>query len=176
MKKRSRFSVSLSLLGLLALAGGCSEMSRAKLTKNTAGEPTIFEGTWASVCYPFELEGTTYLAMETVVFSGNSASSVVRKYEALTDSESQCGGEGLADVRQTSGTFSILDKHVSAGGKDLIGVESTFTRSLSPDTESVGVTYAARRYFHIGLDRMYVANDRKDDKLEIEPEHYWVRQ
>ena len=114
--------------------------------------------------------------MEEVVFSGNSANSVVRKYEALADSESQCGGEGLADVQKTSGTFSILNEHVSAGGKDLIGVESTFTRSLSHDTESVGVTYATRRYFHVQGDMMYVANDREDDKLKIESEHYWVRQ
>jgi hypothetical protein len=114
--------------------------------------------------------------MEEVVFSGNSANSVVRKYEALADSESQCGGEGLADVQKTSVTFSILNEHVSAGGKDLIGVESTFTRSLSHDTESVGVTYATRRYFHVQGDMMYVANDREDDKLKIESEHYWVRQ
>ena len=176
MKKRTRFSVSFSLLGLLALAGGCSQMSRVDFTKNDTSDPTILEGTWVSVCYPVALDGTSYSAMEEVVFSGNSANSVVRKYEALADSESQCGGEGLADVQKTSVTFSILNEHVSAGGKDLIGVESTFTRSLSHDTESVGVTYATRRYFHVQGDMMYVANDREDDKLKIESEHYWVRQ
>jgi len=176
MTKRVRFSVSFSLLGLLALASGCSEMSRVDFTKNSSVEPTILEGAWVSVCYPVELEGTTYSAMETVVFRGNSANSVVRKYEDSAELAADCSGEGIEDVRQTSGTFSILDEHVSAGGKDLIGVESTFTRSLSHDTESVGVTYATRRYFHIELDRMYVVNDREDDKLKIESEHYWVRQ
>ena len=101
---------------------------------------------------------------------------VVRKYEALVDSESQCGGEGLADVQKTSGTFSISEEKFNLEGKNLIEVESTFTRSLSLNTEVVGVTYATRRYFHIELDRMYVANDREDDKLKIESEHYWVRQ
>ena len=176
MMKRVRFSVSFSLLGLLAVASGCSEMSRVDLTKNSSEEPTILEGAWASVCYPVELEGTTYSARETVVFRGNSANSVVRKYEESVESATDCSGEGIKDVQKTSGSFSILEEQVNVEGKDLIEVESMFTRSLSPDTESVGVTYATRRYFHIELDRMYVANDREDDKLKIESEHYWVRQ
>ena len=61
-------------------------------------------------------------------------------------------------------------------GKDLIEVESTFTRSLSPDSESIGITYATRRYFHIQGDRMYVANHQEDDELKIESGHYWIRQ
>ncbi len=176
MKKRTRFLVSFSLLGLLALAGGCSQMSRVDFIKNVTSDPTILEGTWVSVCYPVALDGTSYSAMERVIFSGNSANSVVRKYEDSAELAADCSGEGIEDVRQTSGTFSILDEHVSAGGKDLIGVESTFTRSLSHDTESVGVTYATRRYFHVQGNRMYAANDREDDKLKIESEHYWVRQ
>ena len=176
MMKRVRFSVSFSLLGLLAVASGCSEMSRVDLTKNSSGEPTILEGAWASVCYPVELEGTTYSARETVVFRGNSANSVVRKYEALVDSESQCGGEGLADVQKTSGTFSISEEKFNLEGKDLIEVESNFTRSLSPNTETVGVTDSTRRYFHIQGDRMYVAHHQEDDELKIESGHYWIRQ
>ena len=172
MMQRVRFSVSFSLLGLLAVASGCSEMSRVELTKNSPGEPTVLEGAWASVCYPVELEGNTYSARETVVFRGNSANSVVRKYEELAD----CSGEGIEDVQETSGSFSILEEQINVEGKDLIEVESTFTRSLSLDSESIGITYATRRYFHVQGDRMYVANDREDDKLEIESEHYWVRQ
>ena len=42
--------------------------------------------------------------------------------------------------------------------------------------EVVGVTHSTRRYFHIQGDRMYVAHHQEDDKLEIESEHYWVRQ
>ena len=176
MKKRTRFSVSFSLLGALALASGCSQMSRVDFTKNDTSDPTILEGTWVSVCYPVELDGTSYSAMERVIFSGNSANSVVRKYEALVDSESQCGGEGIADVQQTSGTFSISEEKFNLEGKDLIEVESTFTRSLSPNKEVVGVTHSTRRYFHIQGDRMYVANHQEDDELKIESGHYWIRQ
>ena len=172
MMQRVRFSVSFSLLGALALASGCSQMSRVDFTKNDTSEPTVLEGKWASVCYPVELEGTTYSARETVVFRGNSANSVVRKYEELAD----CSGEGIEDVQKTSGSFSVLEEQINVEGKDLIEVESTFTRSLSPDSESIGITYATRRYFHVQGDRMYVANDREDDRLKIESEHYWVRQ
>ena len=139
-------------------------------------DPTVLEGTWASVCCPVELDGTSYSVMEKVIFSGNSANSVVRKYEALADSESQCGGEGLAVVQKTSGTFSISDEKFSLEGKDLIEVESTFTRALSPNTEVIGVTHSTRRYFHIQGDRMYVAHHQEDDELKIESGHYWIRQ
>mgnify|MGYP000682438720 CR=1 FL=1 len=172
MMQGVRFLVSLSLLGLLALASGCSEMSRVELTKNSPGEPTVLEGKWASVCYPVELEGTTYSARETVVFRGNSANSVVRKYEELAD----CNGEGIEDVQKTSGSFSISEEKFNLEGKDLIEVESDFTRSLSPNTEVVGVTHSTRRYFHIQGDRMYVAHHQEDDELKIESGHYWIRQ
>ena len=69
-----------------------------------------------------------------------------------------------------------MEEQIDVERKDLIEVESTFTRSLLPNSESIGITHATRRYFYVRGNRMYVVKDREDDKLKIASEHYWVRQ